>query len=62
MDKMHNYICDVLLYIGLAEAGNTLCDAVSSAQAEIIELDKKNNCKSMWLIYTLQITWKANRI
>lgn len=43
---MHNYVCDVLLYVGLAEARNTLCDAVSSAHAEIIELGKKKNFKS----------------
>ena len=44
---MHNCVCDVLHYIGLLERRNTLCDAVSSAHAEIIELDEMSNCKSM---------------
>lgn len=43
-DKMHNRVCDVLHYVGLLEGRNAVCGVVSDAHAEIIELDKQNNC------------------
>lgn len=63
IDKMHNWVCNVLYYTELLEGRNTLCEVVSIAHAKTLELDKRNNCESMWLIYTpKKITLKADRI